>query len=417
MPEIKQGRFEIFLQNKFDQVKVVIIALDNFSIEQNFVCEDFNFWQSVRFIREEIDLKDDRLDWNVEQAVISMLDIEKLEVVATNKQFLVSEDLAFEAGIVAAFLGQVPGTSIYDRDKIQSFLKGEEVGIEKKSFVFTLRQDLNHQDGHDAAFYFINNILNNLNSLEDCDWYKAVVYNILFHISFRYFDDFSDEMQIALLKSGLYKAVAAGVPVRESLAKFLYDTDNISDLLIDNQLLFDAASNNIEKIYYQDKVFDLKTVLLDFVKNNDDILNKDLISKYVGGLGADSEKVKESIVECINIFSLIHEVKLVERNSSQNLSESELAFRQTEKLLLLFANRIHWPEMLQYFEEKDGNYVSWKSFLRGFNDANLADEAVVEKFTAFGEFLKTNGFLKDDQDLIEFHESDNQFHWNEKIFS
>lgn len=419
MPEIKQGKLENFLQNKFEQVKDKVISLDNLAIQQNFVRENFNFWQTIRFIREEIDLKDSRVDWKAEEAVISMIDVVELEVSVGDKQSVISETLEFQASVVAAFLGQVSNTTIYDLEKIKSFLKGDEVGVDKKSLVFSLRQDLNHPDGRDAALYFIKNILNKINNHEDFSWYQTVVFIVLYHTAFRYFDSFDDGTQKSLLKFSLFTAVLVGVPVRDQLAKFLYDTDNVSDLLIDNQLLYDAISNNEEKIYLEGKALDLKILVSDFVAKNDDILNVDLIKKYVGGLASngDSEKIKDAVVECINIYSLVHEVKLVDHNSSQDLPESEIAFRQTEKLLLLFANRVHWPEMLEYFTEKEGNYVSWKSFLRGFVDADLGDEAVVEKITFFGEFLKTNGFLKADQDLIEYHESDNQFHWNEKIFS
>lgn len=419
MPEIKLGKLENFLQNKFEQIKDKIISLDNLAIQQNFVCENFNFWQSVRFVREEIGLKDSRIDWKSEEAVISMLDISELDAAINNKNFAISENLEFQVGVVSAFLGEISDTTIYDLDKIKSFLKGDEVGVDKKSLVFSLRQDLNYPDGRDAALYFIKNTLSKINKHEDVSWYQAVVFVALYHTAFRYFDSFDDETQRSLLKASLFLAILAGVPVRDQLAKFLYDTDNVSDLLIDNQLLYDAISSNEEKVYLGGHTLDLKTLMLEFIAKNDDILNIDIIKKYVDGLinNVSLEKTKDAVVECINIFSLVHEVKLIDYNSSQDFPESEIAFRQTEKLLLLFANRVHWPEMLEYFEEKEGNYVSWKSFIRGFVDADLGDEAVVEKITAFGEFLKTNGFLKVDQDLIEFHESDNQFHWNEKIFS
>ncbi len=417
MPEINPVKFESFFKNDFEKIKDKIFFLDSFGIKQKFVCENYNFWQLIRFIKEEIEVKDSRVDWFVEKAVITMIDLMKLDSVVKNDQFFADDGLSSDLSVVAAFLNQVPNSTIYELDKIKKILSGKDVDFDRRSFIFTLRQDVNHPDGRDAIFYFVNNILDKLNTESDCDWYKAMVYIILFHIAFKHFDSFAEDMQVSLLKKGLFKAVIAGAPVRDSLAQFLYDTNNMTDFLIDNKLLFDAVSSNEEKIYYQEKVLDLKTAMSDFVEKNDDVLNTSLMVKYVESLGlaVDAGPVKKALVESINIYSLIHEAKLIDHNSSQDLSESDLAFRQTEKLLLLFANRVHWPEMLEYFKEKEGNYLSVLSFLRGFSNADLNDEAAVEKLTAFGQFLRTSGFLKDNQDLIEFHESDNKFHWAEWI--
>src|SRR3989338_3589403 len=101
----------------------------------------------------------------------------------------------------------------------------------------------------------------------------------------------------------------------------------------------------------------------------------------------------------------LHEVELIETNSSQDFSESEKAFHQNMELLLLFTNRKKWPQMLEYFKDKPTNFVSLKIFLNNFVEDNLDSESFVERISAFGGFLKENKILELDKEIIEYHES------------
>ncbi|GEM_PF-4508145 len=326
------------------------------------------------------------------------------------------EDLSFQLNIIASFLNKIPGRKIYDLELLKQIVNGN-TEEDPLSVVFTLRENLHYKDGRDIAHYFINEIISkNINS-RSFDWYNNLLYTILFHLVFLYFDSFDDQAQVEILKNGFFRAIVSGAPVRSALSKKLYDTKYLVSLLINDDQLLKAIVDNEELISYGQIKINLKEIFLTFVDKNSDILNKNLMLQYINKLNIGNKKINDALLECLDIYVRLHEVELIENNSSQDLPESEMAFHQNMELLLLFTNRKKWPQMLEYFKDKPTNFVPLKIFLNNFVEDNLDSELFVEKISAFDNFLKENKILELDKEIIEFHEADGKFHWADWIIA
>ena len=329
----------------------------------------------------------------------------------------VLEQLVFEINAVGAFLNLINERKIYSVEKMIDVLVGTDDDYDVLSAIFTLRQNFGHKDGREIAFYFATD---NFDSITEgrYDWYNAVLMVILSNLIYFELNLLGDELQAKILRENFYKAILLGAPVRSTIEKILYETNNFSSYAIASKLFVDALRSNTEKISLENKTIELKDIFVQYYKEyNDSLVGADM-ERYLNVVLADNinKNIKAAVLECLNIFVNLQESKLIDHNSSQDLPENELAFNQMEQLLLLFANRANWSKMTELLQEKDGNYVSPKLFLRGYVDvADLNDEILMSKFMEFGDFLKKQNLMPDDKEIIEYHESDGKFHWSDWV--
>lgn len=331
----------------------------------------------------------------------------------------VLEQLVFEINAVGAFLNLINERKIYSIEKMIDIIVGTDDDYDVLSAIFTLRQDFGHKDGREIAFYFATDNFDNITEGR-YDWYNAVLMVILSNLIYFNLHLLGDNLQAKILRENFYKATLLGVPVRSSLEKILYDTNNFSSYVVTNKLFVDALRDNAEKINLENKTIILKDIFAQYYKEYNDSLSINDMEKYLNIVLVDNVKkhIKITVLECLNIFALSQESKLIEHNSSQDLPISEIVFNQTEQLLLLFANRANWFKMVEFLQEKDGNYVSAQSFLRGFvGTADLNDESVMSKFVEFGNFLKKQNLMPSDKEVVEYHESDSKFYWSDWVTS
>ncbi len=327
------------------------------------------------------------------------------------------EQLLFEVNVVGSFLDLYNERQIYTVEQMIDILVGENEDYDVLSAIYTLRQDFGHVDGREIAFYFAKDNFDTINEGR-YDWYNAVLMNILSNLIYFNLNLLGDDLQVKTLKENFYKAILLGCPVRKSIEKVLYETKNFADYAIASNLYVDALRSNIEKINLESKDVELSSIFIKYYKDLNDATDFSIMKKYIETVFGNDAKdyVKNAVLECLDIFVNLQESKLIDHNSSQELPENEIYFNQLEQITLLFANRVNWPKMTDLLKEKDGNYVSVKLFLKGYEKAaDLGDEVVLSKFMEFNDFLKKQNLLPVDKDIIEYHEMDNKFHWADWI--
>lgn len=327
------------------------------------------------------------------------------------------EQLLFEVSAVGAFLDLFNERKIYSVEKMIDILVGESDDYDVLSVFFTLRQDFGHVDGREIAYYFAKD---NFDAINDgrYDWYNAALLNVLLNLMYFNLNLLGDELQVKILKENFYKAFLFEVPVRKNIEKVLYETRSFADFAIASNLFVDALRGNTEKISLESKDLELSNIFIKYYKDYNDSTEVSVMKKYIDSIFLNDAKdnIKDTVLKCLDVFVNLQEAKLIDHNRSQELPENEIAFNQLEQLTLLFANRANWDKMVDLLKEKEGNFVSVKTFLKGYVEAaDLNDEVVLSKFTDFSDFLKKQNLLSVDKDVIEYHESDNKFHWADWI--
>ena len=85
------------------------------------------------------------------------------------------------------------------------------------------------------------------------------------------------------------------------------------------------------------------------------------------------------------------------------------------KLLAYFAYDGEFERAIEYFKDEKSK-VPLRIFLEYLREAvGLEDVVNAQNGLSFTEALREAGLLPANQDIIEYHEQDGQFHWNEDI--
>lgn len=377
---------------KFDEIKQTFFELEK--IKTDFVLSpdvksDVVFWDAITSIANFIRFISDnpaKENWTLELNILSLFDVglARFFVDDFNKHQIsdknISEefpDLSLQVNVLSAFTDLSFGADFYTTEEWAEILKGKisDPDVDFKKLFATL---LEVSKISDQSYDLHLRAVNFLDSFQDkiatpIDWKYSVLINFLLNFLYNRFDKLSETDRKLLLEKYFYAAIILGVPVRATIQKRLREFQWV--------------------VPYVDFSFELSGYLE---------ANKEILSiKPAEGLEI-SEKLKSS--------SLIDWLK--EGDSFLNYENREDLLR----LYAYFAFGGNFDKIVEYYSQSPK--IPLKIFLQNLSVvADLKDNNTVQLCLNLAEVLKRQNLLPADNDIIEFHESDNQFHWNEKILS
>lgn len=269
----------------------------------------------------------------------------------------------------------------------------------------------------DSMQYFGRNEVKNQINFE---WMDLVKFAILLQCAYDRFSGLEDDSKALLLKSYFYKAIALDIPVRDMLKQNMRDSAGIINYLYLNQVLY----NNLEK--------NEETVALENGKRLVDVLHA--FTAQHGGNSLDSGIQKKFVEnfyhrsvealpgarwlqEALYIYTHIKEAQLVKWLSERTLQPDELQSEDLVRLYVYFSFGGNFERLIAYYKQKNPSLPLPLFFQNLADHLDLSNQQNVENCLSLSQVLQKNKLLPADTDLLIFHESDNQFHWNEQLLA
>lgn len=318
----------------------------------------------------------------------------------------------------------LPKVRLYTVDEIRDILFQES---EKVSFPVLARSLVEYTRGdswHDmAAVAFGLLDVKFYRERVDYSWDDAFIFTILLHIIFARFENLPDENWKFSIQNYIYRAIVAGVPVRQKIGDALYTTRNMVDYVLVDKMLFEALKAGAEQ------------VVVDIEKNISQPLSE-ILGKYQalmdksGAEGYNTEKfIQETfgaqknreaymawLREILYIFLHLKNLNLIDHNYGGELAPSDLYFNDMVELVANFGIGKDGSDFIVGYFSKPDKRVPLVGFLRRLEEiVNLGDNVAVENCIELSSALKDAGLISEAEDLLIFDEKTGKFHWNEEI--
>lgn len=336
-------------------------------------------------------------------------------------------DLHFQLELIASFFRINRDWTLYSLQEFASILSGETAVYDGRRLAATLRDYMSYDKEGVKAVDEIYEYLRiaQVQKKHDYTWEDAFFMTVFLYFVFHFFNRLHPIQQEFWLNYYFVKAVTADVPVRKILEYELYnETDNPADYVNYVFLFYEAIRNNQEDLLVNDRTQQILEVA-EIIKNylsrtgdrfNDGYLREQFISELISG-ASKKGRLQDILREILYIFCHLKSVDLVETNKGSAVTEKDFFEHQLERLLIWWLEEDLWPLLVKYYTEKnEQNVVPLKALLRYIQaNENLDKNEIVDKLLKFSSFLKQENVLRGEDDLILFHESDNEFHWNSEV--
>lgn len=253
------------------------------------------------------------------------------------------------------------------------------------------------------------------------NWDAAVVFVLSLHAAYYRFSFLSEEKQLFLLRHYFYRAIATGVPVREKLSEALYETRTVIAYAARCKQYLDVLEANDEEIPMGDTVSVWKNLVQKYLQEvQGDFTLEEKQRKFVHTIYTDagSEQYQAWLFDAIAVYSHIKNADLIDHNRGSEMAEIDLYHNDLVMLVAFSAIGMAGEEKIATYYAKEHPRVPLKALLRELKEHTvLQGEAVIQNFLELTTIFRKHGLIKNDEDLIVFHEADGAFHWNEDIFS
>lgn len=371
----------------------------------------------------------EEMDVNHIRAIVSLFDVSLLKRYSENPNDQdVAEELYEQLNLLNAGFGLISG--IKEMDPSEVFLalsdngRFEEV---KERFYYTCRTAIKGQDIRKYSAIIMPLLAVDEFALEEqFTWNEILMYSLLLQIVWLNFSNFEIGDQEVLVQKYFYKAIIAGVSVRQILTNLIMNSEDVYIYTIWHSFLIQAIEKNKELVVIgkpeDNLVRDFFGLITSYrTRVGEKFLNGLEQKNYITALYDGREKKEHLVMWLMEAFFIYLNIKTgnlvsYERYSGQkNDQETEIYINEFAKLYEWFFFETDWDKIVLYYQKPEVK-VPLVAFLRGCHDIfDLESETAVERITKFSEFLHQNGLLPKDQDVLEFHETDGKIHWNEKI--
>lgn len=374
----------------FDEVKQAIFDLDkirtDFVLSKN-IKSDPLFWSAVASLADFVrfaESGENKESSNRDLNFISLLDVGLVKTLVDDfhQKQIVSEnisvdfsDLFLQVSVLSALTAVSFENDLYTpaqwKEMIKNKISTPEIKLHK--FFATLQEASKNPD--DAADLQVNAIkfLTELQFkvADDLEWKIVVLLTFLLQFLFDRLGKLSESDRKLLFERYFYLSVILGVSVRSDIQKKLREFE--------------------WPMPYVNYGYELVTYL-----------------------DANTEIISEKQTEAIDIYNKLKVSELIdwekEGGSLLNYENKE----DLAKLYAYFGFGEQFVNLVTYF--KNEPKIPLKLFLQKFSKvADLSDNETTEKLVHLSEIFHTNNLISNDQELIEFHESDNKFHWAQWI--
>jgi len=254
------------------------------------------------------------------------------------------------------------------------------------------------------------------------NWEEAIRLFLILTLVIKEFSSLPESVQYFIINNYFYCAQVFGIPINKMMERALYETRNIQSYIEKNLIFLDAVKRN-EEIVLIGKDLQVEISIGELLgkyidKKLPDLNSEKNISVYLEDLYVDVKEKSLYIKWLKSFFSLyfyLEQANLISNNVGGELNEKEIADNELIKLCTFFAlGPIGFDEIIKYYQNQEKINVPLNRFINQLKKlVSLKDEGVIEDLIKLTNILRDNNIIFDSDELIEYHESDNQFHWNE----
>lgn len=251
-------------------------------------------------------------------------------------------------------------------------------------------------------------------------WSENLLFVLMMHAVWYRFDALSDEYQNALLQHYIYRAVVCDVPVREHLQAVVYHTITPVSFMTANARIYEALRNSSDYVPLDEVIREVTQVGI-IVQTKIEAAKAFVADGYVKELYGQSQNdthqaFKQWLGELVSLILDAKEAQLVEQNKAGELTPRDRAFNDMMNLIAHFGIGAVGSDVIVEYFKHDSSRVSLDVFLRQIHDiADIKKDITIQNCADLADALHEASLLSKDEEIVEFHEDDGEFHWNEAL--
>ncbi|HYE60344.1 MAG TPA: hypothetical protein VEA18_04130 [Candidatus Kapabacteria bacterium] len=397
-----------------DQIKEKLLSLALFPVEKNTDKQYLFIRSQAQKLYESFTNKENELG-TYDRQIIHLLDIALVEdFLGQMKNSQVVENMVHHLLLLGAAVDTYSGLLVYPQQEFHDILSGKKQQYSSGRFIHTLRQSITSDTRHDDALAILNFISQGEKLMDIQETEDLIVLVLMLDILWKEFSNLPDDGQGFLLQSYFYYSITLSVPVRKELETMVYSTTTPVDFVLSHYKLAEYLGENNELIPLgEGKQKELRELYKEMNQQNVDSVSA--FSTRVYEKESDKDIFSSWLTETLDIYKKVKEINLIERNLGGETNDADAYYDQLATLIQYFFEKENWKKISEYFRAE--KMVTLPVFLRELERIiDLEKDNAIGKLVEFADFLHENGFLLN-QELVEYHEQDGKFHWNENIFA
>lgn len=362
--------------------------------------------------------------------LIVLIDIELvksfLNSLGTDNSRILSKEVLKNLEYISASLNLMSGMEVYTPDEFKEIFLESKIQIDYLRFFHTLGQifvglDKNKYIEFILVFLSVDSVINRQKLINE----EALIISLFLRIVWKNFIFLNFDDKKLLLQNYLYRSVVTGVPVLKILKDyFYYNSYDEYSYLIEHTKIIPELKQNKEIVNLDSDITSGEAVnkkLIDVingyeVRSGGKVLDGFSQQEYIKEL-FEKEKKKQFYVgwfmQIFFIFFHTERCTLIEIPHFKEDSEEKIQSKELSEILLKIFFEDEWGDIVKYYQQEKSLVpieVIFRNYARNFN---LKNEAAVQRFAKLSDLLKKEGIIN--EDILEFHESDGQFHWNKNL--
>lgn len=367
-------------------------------------------------LRTLTDIQTTALDVQRELAYVAVV----MGLTAPIKPFEVEELRAFVRGSYRKKSQIVPQVGGADGE----VAKEQDLNAQIFRFARTCKEGMRSEDQSALADFFMEVLSAPLYS-ESKDnmfsWHDTYIFMLMLHTLWYRFELLSVFYQDALIQYYLYRSLVVGVPVVQKMKETVYLTKGPILYVSTNQRFFEGLEINNEAVPLNLEASEYTQVDLIVGRAEKQSPEEEVGSEMIVKNLYIQEKNKQLIYwaeQLVFLYAHLKQANLVDHNFGGELPPDVEVANDMILLVSYFGiGEAGSKKIIEYFSQ-DLPRVSLLAFINQLKlVADLKKQITVDNALDLSEALQKANFIPEDEDLVEFHEEDAKFHWNEDLFS
>ncbi|MBP9695165.1 MAG: hypothetical protein KBD73_02035 [Candidatus Magasanikbacteria bacterium] len=375
----------------------------------------------VQKVIDLIESQNENPEWELDYSLIRLIDFDVLQQFinkSTDKSL--EESAVFQLRLLAAATGLVDNLMSYNIDVLFGIFNGKIADYDPARYLYTLRQAIRHEEHHDIALQaFI--LLGKIDKHTSLSLLEVTERLLVLRVIWNEFPNMPDEARIYFLEHWFYSSIILGVPVGEFCKNWVYSTTTLVEMMLVSKEISDSLAANEENFFDSNGNY-MDESIGSWLKNYRDEIKTEI---------ADLSKVKyfiqrlypvsahQFIVDAasmvLDVFVRASTATLVDRTLGGEETEADIYVKELAELITYTADQKEWPKLKEYYKQKKP-LVPIDHILRQIRlNMDIAKPATIDYLLPLFDFLKKEKLVSS-YDIIVYHESDNQFHWNDDLF-
>ncbi|MBI5729276.1 MAG: hypothetical protein HY983_03510 [Candidatus Magasanikbacteria bacterium] len=352
---------------------------------------------------------------NYEQQIARLLDValvDKFLAESQNKEL--GEKLFDHLHLLYIATGNASGLEIYDTPELVEIIVGKKTDYDPLRYVRSLFQSIHGENHHTEALAALVYLRFFVPAAFSSSIEQAVLV-LLLDMVWAEYNNLLSEDQLFLAGTYFYQSCILHVPVGEALKSTLYFTTSPEEYAELNKRFVDAIEQNVELVETpgggSKKFLDLCHQY--FKAEGAAAGQKENLKKFIVSLYPASSVLGEGLLEALRLYVALQQGNLVAPNLGGEKDEADAYGDELANLISYFFDRSSWKKISAYYKNTKAPLPFAGVAREIVKNIDLTKESAPQFLLDFTDFLHQNKLLPDDQELIEFHEEDGQFHWND----